>query len=110
MEIRCKRLYQDLLAELSGELDSSMMETARRQIEDAYLRARAQDLIFDLGGITFMDSSIIGLIVGRAKLVRAYGGQVYVTGASQRMERIFHAAGLYQMVKKWEPVKKRGRA
>ena len=110
MEIHCKRLYCDLVVELSGELDSSMTEPVRQQIEEAYLRAHAQNLIFDFSRITFMDSSIIGLIVGRYKLVSAYGGKVFLTGVNSRMDRIFTAAGLYRLAKKTDSIKKLGRA
>lgn len=102
MELNLKRRYNDLVVELGGEIDSATTGYLREQIESAYRRSHAQNLIFDFRKVSFLDSSAIGLIIGRYKLVNAMGGRVAVTGLSPTMDRIFHAAGLYQLVLKYD--------
>ena len=101
---------RDLVVELSGELDSSVTPGLRREVEDAYCQARARDLIFDLKGVTFLDSSAIGLILGRYRLVHAFGGRVAVAGVDRTTDRIFQAAGLYRLVEKYESAEEAAKA
>ena len=110
MEIFCKRQYGNLVVELAGELDSSQTRRARSQIEEAYERTHARDLIFDFSRLTFMDSSAIGLVVGRCKLVHSLGGRVFLTGIDQRTDRMFAAAGLYRLAEKREEPPRAGQA
>lgn len=57
-------------------------------------------LIFDMRGVEFMDSSGIGMLIGRYKRMKRRGGSVAVTGAEGRIDRIFTMAGLYQIIDK----------
>ena len=55
-------------------------------------------LLLDLSGLDFMDSSGIGLIIGRYTRMKRRGGSVEVVGSNPRIDRIFDMAGLYQLV------------
>ena len=57
-------------------------------------------LVLDLRGLNFMDSSGIGLIIGRYKMMARRGGSVAVVNADRRMDRIFEMAGLYELVER----------
>lgn len=89
-----------LIVRLSGELDHS--EATRLRVElDALIRdTGAKKLILDLNGLDFMDSSGIGLIIGRYKLMARRGGSVAVLGPDARVDRLFRMAGLYQLVER----------
>ena len=67
---------------LSGELDHHAARSLRDQIDGAVDRTGAKRLRLDFEGVSFMDSSGIGLIMGRYRLMQLAGGQLYVTGAS----------------------------
>ena len=56
--------------------------------------------MFDLTGLEFMDSSGIGLIIGRYKLMNRRGESVAVCGTDARIDRIFKMAGIYQLVER----------
>ena len=60
----------------------------------------AKRLILDLNGLECMDSSGIGLIIGRYKLMKRRGGSVAVKSPDARIDRIFKMAGLYQLVER----------
>lgn len=90
-------LIQDgatLTAVLNGEIDHHSARDAREHIDAAVLRGQVQLLRLDFGGVSFMDSSGIGLIMGRYRLMQGVGGKVEVVRASKRMKKLMEMAGL----------------
>ena len=51
-------------------------------------------------GLEFMDSSGIGLIIGRYKVMSRRGGSVAVSGTDARIDQLFRMAGIYQLVER----------
>ena len=73
-----------------------------REIADGYVDKYSIDrIIFDFSGVEFMDSSGIGVVMGRYKQMSYVGGSVYVYGIGKTVDRIFQMSGLYKLVKKW---------
>ena len=89
-----------LTVRLTGELDHSAASDIRRELDALIVQTDAKRLILDLKGLDFMDSSGIGLIIGRYKLMNRRGGSVAVCGTDARIDRIFKMAGLYQLVER----------
>ena len=85
---------------LTGELDHSMAARVRSEIDPLIDEARVRRVVFDVGRLEFMDSSGIGLIIGRYKLMAQRGGSVAVRGPGARIDKIFRMAGLYQLVER----------
>jgi len=89
-----------LTVRLSGELDHSEATRLRAEIDALIRETGAKRLILDLNGLDFMDSSGIGLIIGRYKLMARRGGSVAVLGPDARVDKLFRMAGLYQLVER----------
>lgn len=89
-----------LTVTLSGELDQREAADIRAQLDALLEDGQIRRLIFDLSLLRFMDSSGIGLIIGRYKRLRPRNGSVAVRGASERMCRIMDMAGLFQLVER----------
>lgn len=71
-----------------------------REMADSFLdKYPINRIIFDFSGVEFMDSSGIGVIMGRYKQMTYVGGAVYVCGISKNVDRIFRMSGLYKLVK-----------
>lgn len=71
-----------------------------REMADGYVEKYPIDrIIFDFSGVEFMDSSGIGVIMGRYKQMSYVGGAVYVYGIGKNVDRIFQMSGLYKLVK-----------
>jgi len=83
-----------LTALLSGELDHHGAGAIRGRIDAAALSYRCRLLVLDFSGISFMDSSGIGLIMGRYRLMLSLEGQLRLQGVSGRLERMIRLAGL----------------
>ena len=85
---------------LSGELDDRAAGRLRREIDGLIDEARVRRLVFDVSGLEFMDSSGIGLIIGRYKRISKRGGSVAVTGQDRRVDKLFQMSGVYQVVER----------
>lgn len=94
MQLELNREGAVLTAALIGELDHHAAAEVRQKIDTAVLSCRPQRLTIDLTRLTFMDSSGIGLIMGRYRLMCSLDGAVCIQGANPRMERMIRLAGL----------------
>ena len=75
-QVTLKQDGKTLTALLSGEIDHHWAAILREKIDERAAAAAPAILILDFSAVTFMDSSGIGLILGRHKLVSALGGVV----------------------------------
>ena len=79
---------------LSGEIDHHTAGQWRQQIDYTVSRGHATTLRMDFADVSFMDSSGVGLIMGRYRLMSGCGGRLIIDGASERMETMMRMAGL----------------
>ncbi|MCI8622186.1 MAG: anti-sigma factor antagonist [Provencibacterium sp.] len=94
MPVAIEYLDENLRAALSGEIDHHSAKELRAQIDDAITRAVPQKLVMDFSAVTFMDSSGIGLVMGRYKQVAVYGGTLSITGLGVQQRKVMRLAGL----------------
>ena len=81
-----------LAAYLSGEVDHHAAQGLRREI-DAQIDTRMPELLtLDFSGVTFMDSSGVGLILGRAKQMQALEGRIMVQKAPPAVAKMLRLA------------------
>lgn len=100
MNVRLEERPTEVIAWLTGELDHHAAEFVRRELDTALDMRRGCRLVLDMSGLSFMDSSGIGVILGRYKKVKAAGGRLAVRGVNEKMDRILRLAGLYQVVER----------
>jgi stage II sporulation protein AA (anti-sigma F factor antagonist) len=89
-----------LTVRLTGELDHRMASGVSARIDALLEESGARRLVFDLSGLDFMDSSGIGLIIGRYKRIARRGGHVAISDPDKRMDKIFQMSGIYQLVER----------
>jgi len=94
MQLELTREGGVLTAHLIGELDHHAAAPLRREIDAAALSCRCTRLILDLSQLTFMDSSGIGLIMGRYRLMTAQNGTLQVENAPKNIQKMIKLAGL----------------
>ncbi|MCI8632813.1 MAG: anti-sigma factor antagonist [Lachnospiraceae bacterium] len=100
MKVQCRKSGRCLIVALSGEMDHHASDLIRRKIDDAYHVQGAIHIIFDCKGMNFMDSSGLGLIMGRYKTAASLGGRVAVTHVSKQLDRVLAMSGLYKIIQK----------
>ncbi|MCL2634366.1 MAG: anti-sigma factor antagonist [Oscillospiraceae bacterium] len=81
-------------AGLYGDIDHHSAAGIRAEIDAALENSTPRILILDFGGVNFMDSSGIGLILGRMRLLEGFGGQIFIKNVSGHAEKIIKLAGL----------------
>ena len=83
-----------LFARLRGEIDHHTARIFREEIDRALCRETPRTLTLDFTEVGFMDSSGIGLIVGRLEAARAIGATLTLSGLSMRLERLLTLSGV----------------
>ncbi len=83
-----------LTASLSGEIDHHTAKLQREQIDAMLFKRRPEILILDFSGVKFMDSSGIGLIIGRAEICDGIGCRVEITGLSEMLGKLVRLSGI----------------
>jgi len=91
-----------LIVALSGEIDHHSLKSLRGSIDAQLEQFTPKRVILDFEKVSFMDSSGIGLILGRRRIAESYGGKVAVQNASGYVERLIKLAGLESMLIKKE--------
>ena len=89
----------NLTAKIAGDIDHHTAMTIREQIDMSIESYSPEMLYMDFRDVTFMDSSGIGLVMGRYKLMREIGGQVEVINTSKHIKRVMSLAGLDKLAK-----------
>lgn len=82
---------------LGGEIDHHNAGLLRESIDSSAERKLPKKLILDFSKVGFMDSSGIGLIMGRYRLIKELGGELEVIGASPQIKRVIKLAGLERL-------------
>lgn len=88
-----------LIVRPKGEIDHHSSYDIRNRIDRAVFKGGIKTLIFDFNNVSFMDSSGIGLLMGRYKLMQAVGGTVCVFGMSDRLKRLMEMSGMEKIIK-----------
>ena len=81
------------------EVDDYAAGKITEATEEIFEGQEIRHFVFDFRITTFMDSSGIGVIIGRSRKMKFLDGELVVCGVTPRIERIFEASGLYKIVK-----------
>lgn len=88
-----------LLIRLSGELDHHTAEELREKVTDMLETKSIRHIVFNLEQLTFMDSSGLGVILGRYKQIKNLGGEMIVCAISPTVKRLFDMSGLFKIIR-----------
>lgn len=98
LQIEMEQHRKALIVRLKGELDHHTAETVKARLEEAILSGGTQHMILSLKELTFMDSSGLGVILGRYKQLTSRGGKMVVCDVNSHMQRLFEMSGLFKIV------------
>ena len=100
MEVK-SRLYKDTLyINLIGELDEHTAEHTRVSLDRLLTSRHLSQVVIDLAQLGFMDSTGIGILIGRYKKMKEKGVPIFICNPSSQAERIFKMTGLYSIMPK----------
>lgn len=87
---------------LNGELDEFSAGSARPVLDKIVAEnVNYNKIVFDLSGITFMDSTGVGLLIGRYKNISKFNKKAFITGASIATEKVLQLSGIYRIMPKF---------
>lgn len=87
-----------ITARLTGELDHCSAQSVRRELDALIDQPGVRHLILDMKEMAFMDSSGIGVILGRYRTLSSRGGTVAVKNMNAQVEKVFMLSGMNQII------------
>lgn len=93
-----------VVVRIDEEIDHHVCEKIKSKIDLAVDFRKANLLIFDFAGVSFMDSSGIGLIMGRYKNICKTGGQAVVVNLKPSVRKILQLSGIFRILKEEDSV------
>lgn len=87
------------IARLKGEIDHHTAKELRTELDRFIINMQPEVFAIDFADISFMDSSGIGLIMGRSKLMKECGGVLEVRNPQPYIRRVMKLSGIERIVK-----------
>jgi stage II sporulation protein AA (anti-sigma F factor antagonist) len=88
-----------LVIRLGGDLDVAMAPALRDRIDEGWLRSGAAHLLLDLSQVTFLDSTGLGVILGRYRRVQQMGGRMGLVAPPDDLVPTLRLSGIYQLMR-----------
>ncbi len=98
MEMTLRKEKDILIVTLCGEIDHHEASAIRTEIDNLIFDERPSEVIFDFSNVRFMDSSGIGLVLGRHRIIKELGGKASVCGTPGHILKIFKMSGVDKII------------
>ncbi len=85
---------------LKGELDEYSASYTRNYLDNLIKANSYQYVVFDMSSLDFMDSTGIGVLLGRYKLLRTKQKEIYISNPKPVVEKIINMSGIYEIMPK----------
>ncbi len=99
MGIKFYMLDSTLVVTLEGEIDHHTCVAIREAVDKTYETRRARNILFDFEKVTFMDSSGIGLLMGRYRLTAIGGGRIGLYNVPKHINKMLQMANINKLMK-----------
>lgn len=106
MDIGFQRKNATLIVALNGEIDHHSAGVLRQRIESELMKMNGRNIIINFSSVEFMDSSGIGMVIGRYKYTAALGGKTAIVCTNEKINEIFKLSGILQLVSAFSTVQK----
>jgi len=100
MRIDNKVVNKTLYIGLSGELDEHTSGYTRQTLDKLLESAQMIRVVIDLSELSFMDSTGVGVLIGRFKKLKGREIPIFIANPSSQADRIFRLTGLYEIMPK----------
>lgn len=91
-----------LLVKITGDFDMAEADTIRSHIDEKIDEGRVRNVVLDLKEVEFIDSSGLGVIIGRYKRLRLLDGKMAIVGARPPVARILELSGIKKIIDCYE--------
>ncbi len=98
MNIQFIETGQVLKIKLKGDLDHHSADEVRGLIDEKIKNEKFNKLVIDFKGLDFIDSSGIGFVIGRYKVIRKRNGVIEIVNASNKVRKILDMSGIGKII------------
>lgn len=99
MRLNFNKIEDKLVVDLVGELDHHSAEEVRVKIDDRIDRDNIRKVILNFDGVSFMDSSGIGVVIGRYKKMKNRDGNLCIAKINKNISKVFEISGIKKLIK-----------
>lgn len=99
MESFYQKEDKQLIFEINEDIDECVVQKIRRRLDNEIERYMPKEVIFDFNKVSFMDSAGIGLIIGRYKVAKLFGGDVEIVNARPSVKKVLEMSGITRIIK-----------
>ncbi|MBE5731443.1 MAG: STAS domain-containing protein [Clostridiales bacterium] len=100
--VDCRKGSDALYFNFSGEIDESCAHKVRSYMDDMLERFPTKKVVMNMKDLKFMDSTGIGLLLGRYKKIISKNSVAYILNPSSGIDRLLNLSGIYQLMPKVE--------
>lgn len=98
MNVAFENVNKNLVIKIKCDIDHHTCEEIRQRIDNEIMSRNPKNIIFDMENVGFMDSSGIGVIIGRYKLVAGNGGKAAMINVKPQVKRVYDICGLHKII------------
>lgn len=103
-KISFKEVNNSLVLKVEGDFDNLLCLKYKTAISELIARSFKRIVIFDLSNVTFIDSSGIGLILGRYKQIKEYKGNIIICGVNNTIKKTLAISGIAMIIDTYEEI------
>lgn len=100
MKISHRLQNNTLYVSLCGEIDESCAPLVRAKLDTLFGDAAVSKVVLDLAGVSFMDSTGIGMLIGRYKVLKARAVPLLISSPSAVVDKLLKLSGIYEIMPK----------
>ena len=100
MQILHKQQNDTLIVFLIGELDEHTSAYTRDKLDKVLSSGYHNKIVLDCSGLSFMDSTGIGVFLGRYRKMKQLNTPIFIAGAKNSVDRVFNLSGIYKIMPK----------
>jgi len=98
LNLEIKNMGDTLMVKITGDFDLELADHCRREIDRNYEKEAVKNILFDLTGIDFIDSSGLGVILGRYRKVKENEGRVVIASGDSRIIKLLNLSGITRLI------------
>lgn len=98
--VKSKVYDNTLYINITGDLDEHNANNVRKDIDNIMQLETYRQIIIDLSDLDFMDSTGIGVLIGRYKIIKDKGIPIFISNPNKQVDKIFSMTGIYNIMPK----------
>lgn len=102
MVLKFSKNENKLIVQLNGELDHHSAEEVRSKLDDFIEKEKLNFMIMDFSKVSFMDSSGIGVVIGRYKKLTQKKGRLAVINVEGNIKKVFELSGMFKIINSYD--------